>query len=216
MIEVLRMMRVYAVVVVATALGTAAAAQGQNEGVKQVEQLIKKASAVQKSIDETKVEVQKSMDAYNVVVAPETTDRKSAYKKLNKQVEDTKGKRAEIPKQIDAVKVEADTLFKGWAESAATISDPDLKAQSQKRLTDAKARLADIQGSAAKAGSLYNSFMKTLQDRVTFLGHDLNDTAVATLKPANAKLNAQATDLYAAIDKVSGEIAASIQRLSPK
>jgi predicted nucleic acid-binding Zn-ribbon protein len=135
---------------------------------------------------------------------------------LNKQVEDTKEKRAEIPKHVDAVKVEADTLFKGWTEAAATISDPDLKAQSQKRLTDAKARVADIQAGAAKAGSLYNDFMKSLHDRVTFLGHDLNDSAVAKLKPASEKLNAQATDLYAAVDKVSGAISTSVQRLSPK
>lgn len=213
--EALRRMLAYGVVIVAIVFGTVAV-QAQNEGVKQVEQLIKKATAVQKSIDETKAEIQKTMDAYNVVVAPETTDRKSAYKKLNKQVDDTKEKRAEIPKQVDAAKVEADTLFKGWAEAAATISDPDLKAQSQKRLTDARAQLADIQASAAKANSLYTTFMKSLQDRVTFLGHDLNDTAVANLKPANAKLSAQATDLYAAVDKVSGAIATSIARLSPK
>jgi len=214
--EALRRMRAYAVMVAAIALGTTGAVRAQDEGVKQVEQLIKKATAVQKSIDETKVEVQKTMDAYNAVVAPETTDRKSAYKKLNKQTEDTKEKRAEIPKRVDEVKVEADTLFKGWSQAAASISDPDLKAQSQKRLTDAKVQLADIQAGAQKAGSLYNTFMKSLQDRVTFLGHDLNDTAVANLKPASAKLNAQATDLYAAVDKVSSAISTSITRLSPK
>ena len=214
--EAPRRMRAYAVVVVAMAIGTTVAVRAQNEGVKQVEQLIKKATAVQKSIDETKVEVQKTMDAYNVVLAPETTDRKSAYKKLNKQIEDTKEKRAEIPKRVDEAKAEADTLFKGWAEAAANISDPDLKAQSQKRLTDTKARLAEIQGGAEKAGSLYNTFMKMLQDRVTFLGHDLNDTSVANLRPASAKLNAQATDLYAAVDKVSNAISTSTQRLSPK
>ena len=212
----LRRMREYGVVVVAIAFGTTLTVRAQNEGVKQVEQLIKKATAVQKSIDETKVELQKTMDAYNVVVAPETTDRKSAYKKLNKQMESTQEKRAEIPKQVDAMNVEADTLFKGWAESAKGISDPDLKAQSQKRLTDAKARLADIQADAAKAGSLYNTFMTALQDRITFLGHDLNDTAVAKLKPGDAKLTAQATDLYAAVDKVSAALASDIQRLSPK
>jgi chromosome segregation ATPase len=213
--KALRRICAFVAVVVATALGTTAA-QAQNEGIKQVEQLIKKATAVQKSIDETKVEVQKSMDAYNAVVAPETTDRKSAYKKLNKQIEDTEKKRGEIPKRIDAAKAEAETLFQGWAEAAATISDPDLKAQSQKRLTDARARLADIQAGADRAGSLYGTFVKSLQDRVTFLGHDLNDTSVANLKPSSAKLSAEATDLYSAIDKVSGAIATSIERLSPK
>ena len=52
--------------------------------MKQVEQLIKKATATVKSIDATKVQLQKAIDAYNIVVAPETTDRKSAYSKLEK------------------------------------------------------------------------------------------------------------------------------------
>jgi hypothetical protein len=111
---------------------------------------------------------------------------------------------------------EADTLFKGWAESAAAISDPDLKAKSQKRLADAKARHAEIQAEARKADSLYNTFMQSLGDRVTFLGHDLNDTSVASVKPQSAKLNAQATELYAAIDKVTGSLTTSIAALSPK
>jgi len=214
--KALRRMLAYAATVAAVALGTTAAVRAQDEGVKQIEQLIKKSNAVAKSIDDTKAQVQKTMDAYNVLVAPETTDRKSAYKKLNKEIEDTKAKRAEIPKQVDEATAEADTLFKGWADSAAGISDPALKEKSQKRLTDAKARLVEIQAGARKAGTLYNTFMKSLGDRVTFLGHDLNDAAIASLKPESAKLNSQATELYAAIDKVTGAVSSSIAALSPK
>jgi hypothetical protein len=58
--------------------------------------------------------------------------------------------------------------------------------------------------------------MKSLADRVTFLGHDLNDESVASMKPESTKLNAQATELYAAIDKVTGALSASIAALSPK
>jgi hypothetical protein len=190
--------------------------RAQNEGVKQEEQLIKKANALLKSIQDTKEQVQKTMDAYNVVVAPETKDRKSAYSKLNKELDDTKDKRAEIPKRIDEANVEATTLFKDWAASTASISDPALKATSQKRLTDAKARQAEIQADGRNADALYNKFMKSLQDRVTFLGHDLNDTAVASLKPQNATLNTQATELYAAVDKLTGGISSRIAALSPK
>jgi hypothetical protein len=205
-----------AVVAAVIALGAAMGVRAQDQGVKQVEQLIKKSNAVLHSIEDTKAQVQHTMDAYNLVVAPETKDRKSAFNKLNKEIEETKKKRDDIPKRVDEANGEADTLFKGWADAAASISDPDLKAKSQKRLTDAKARHAEIQADAQKAGTLYNTFMKSLADRVTFLGHDLNDASVASMKPESAKLNTQATELYAAIDKVTGALATSIAKLSPK
>jgi hypothetical protein len=56
-------------------------------------------------------------------------------------------------------------------------------------------------------------FMKALQDQVTFLGHDLNPSAVASLKPEADKLNAQATELFAAIDKTTAAANSNISRL---
>jgi hypothetical protein len=56
--------------------------------------------------------------------------------------------------------------------------------------------------------------MKTLQDQVTSLGHDLNPGAVESLKPDADKLNARAKDLYAAIDKVTAAANSTITKLS--
>jgi len=49
---------------------------------------------------------------------------------------------------------------------------------------------------------------------VTYLGHDLNPGAVSSLKPEADKLNASATELYAAIDKVTMAANNNISRLS--
>ncbi len=56
--------------------------------------------------------------------------------------------------------------------------------------------------------------MKSLQDQVTFLGHDLNPGAVAALKPNAEKLNAQAQELFAAIDKTTAAANDNISKLS--
>lgn len=207
---------VRAVVVAATALALGGLSLHAQEGVKQVETLIKKSTATVKSIDETKAAIQKSVDAYNLVIAPGTTNRKSAYSKLQKEMESTEKKRGEVPKRIDEANAEADTLFKSWSASTAGISDADLRTKSEKRLADAKARYGDIQTANKKAGELYTAFMKTLQDHVTFLGHDLNDSAVASLKPEAEKVNAQAKELYAAIDQATTAANTNIAALAPK
>ena len=55
--------------------------------------------------------------------------------------------------------------------------------------------------------------MKALQDQVTYLGHDLNPGAVASLKPEADKLNAQAKELYSAIDKTTASANNNISQL---
>jgi hypothetical protein len=55
--------------------------------------------------------------------------------------------------------------------------------------------------------------MKALQDQVTYLGHDLNPGAVTSLKPEADKLNAQAKELYSAIDKTTDAANSNISQL---
>lgn len=196
-------------------LGLVIVAHAQDEGVKQVQELIKKSSATVKSIDETKLQIQKTMEAYNLVVATETTDRKSAYSKLQKEMETTEKKRTDVTKRADETNVVEAALVKSWSASTDAISDPALRAKSAKRLADTQARFDDIRAANRNAGELYSSFMKAMQDQVTFLGHDLNDSSVAALKPETEKLNARATALYAAIEKATAKANANIVALSP-
>ena len=109
--------------------------------------------------------------------------------------------------------VEAGRLFKNWEGSTAAIQDPELRQRSQQRLGQAKARYSEIETNGQGAARLYTPFMKALQDQVTYLGHDLNPEAVATLKPEADKLNAQAKELYSAIDKTTAAANNNISQL---
>jgi len=195
-------------------LGFALVAAAQNEGVKQTEQLIKKATSEVESINDAKLQLQKTVDAYNAVLAPDVKDRRDAYKKLQKEMASAEKKRAAVVTRTDEVNTEADKLFKSWESSTASISDQSLRKRSEQRLTTAKQRFGEIRKAGQSAAALYAPFMKSLQDQVTFLGHDLNPEAVAALKPDAEKLNARAHELYAAIDKTTAAANSNISRLS--
>ena len=186
----------------------------QEEGVKQIQQLIKKANSAVESITDAKMEFQKTVDAYNAVLAPDAKDRRDAYKKLQKEMANADKKRAEVSTRASEMNTEADKLFKSWETSTAAITDPDLRRRSDQRLTTAKQRLGEIRKEGQSASEQYGRFMKSLQDQVTFLGHDLNPGAVAALKPDAEKLNAQAQELFAAIDKTTAAINDNIKKLS--
>jgi hypothetical protein len=202
------------VVLALTSAATTTWAQG--DGVKQIEQLIKRANAAVKAVDDTKLQIQKTMDAYNVVVAPETANRKSAYGKLQKEINATKKKQADIAVRGGEAAAEADTLFKSWQASTASISDEGLRAKSEQRLAETQKRVEEIQANNRHADELYADFMKALEDHVTYLGHDLNASAVASLKDESARLNAQASELYGAIETATSSASTAIAAISPE
>jgi len=198
----------------AAIFGTQLALSAQDEGVKQIEQLIKKANAQIDSINEAKQQVQKTMDAYNQVLDPNVKDRRDAYKKLQKEMSASEKKRAEVSARSTEMNAEADKLFKSWEGSTSAIQSPDLRERSVQRLKRTQDRFSELRQTGRQAADLYTPIMKTLQDQVAYLGHDLNAGAVAALKPDADKLNAQAKDLYAAIDKVTAAAAENRSKLN--
>lgn len=197
-------------------LSVTVSSQTQDEGVKQVEQLVKKAGSTVQAISETKLQLDKTMEVYNSIFAEDAKDRKGLYKKLQSEMESTEKHRAEIAKRAEAMKMEADAVFKSWADSAGAIASPDLKKRSEERLTKTKARFAEIEAAGQKAKETYTPVMKTLQDQVTFLGHDLNAEAVSSLKPDAIKLNTQAQDLGKKIDATISVANKNISALRPE
>jgi len=202
-------------VAVLAALALAATAGAQDEGVKQVERLVKAAGNTVKAVGDTKVQLMKTMDVYNALMADDAADRKKLYKSLQKEMENTETRRAKIDEESATMSAEADTLFKQWTDSAAAIENPDLRKKSDDRLAATKASYAEIGTVGRKAGDLYGPFMKALQDQVTFLGHDLNPSAVADLKPEAAKINEAASKLMQGIDDTIATANKNIAALRP-
>jgi chromosome segregation ATPase len=198
----------------ATLLATPSVLWGQDDGVKQIQQLIKKANTQVESITDARQQLEKTMNAYNAVLAPDAKDRRSLYKKLQQEMASTDKKRAEVLSKSTEMNADADRLFKSWETSTSAIQSPELKQRSMDRLTHTRDRFAELRKTGQSAADLYTPFMKTLQDQVTYLGHDLNPGAIASLKPDADKLNGQAKELFAAIDKVTSSAKENITKLS--
>ena len=92
----------------------------------------------------------------------------------------------------------------------------DFRMTSQERLDATKASYAEIETAGQNAADLYQPFMKDLQDQVTFLGHDLNPAAVASLKPEAKKLNEKADELSRSIDDTIATTNKKIGALRPQ
>ena len=197
------------------ALAATSVAQS-NEGVKQIERLVKASGSTVKAIAETKLQLMKTMDVYNALMADDAKDRKKLYKSLQKEMDNTEKRRLKIAEEAAKMNAEADALFAQWGESAAAIENPDLRKRSEERLEATKASYAEIEAVGQKAADLYPPFMKDLQDQITYLGHDLNAAAVASLKPEAGKLNEKAKTLTRSLDDTIATANQKIGALRPQ
>jgi ElaB/YqjD/DUF883 family membrane-anchored ribosome-binding protein len=214
-----RLWRGVAVLLVAAVavIGLAGAAAAQSdEGVKQIERLVKASGNTVKAIGDTKLQLKKTMDVYNSLFAEDAKDRKKIYKGIQKEMETADKRRAKIDEEAAKMSAEADTLFQSWADSIAAIENPDLRKRSEERLEATKESYAEIGTVGQKAADLYGPFMKALQDQVTYLGHDLNPEAVASLKPDADKLNERAEKLIQSIDDTITTANKNIGALRPE
>src|SRR4029453_6666611 len=187
--------------------GSFASAQ---EGINQTETLIKKGEQTMKAVTEARQQLEKTLANYNTIVDGKAVDPKDSYKDLGKAVKESEDRVADVTKQREEMDAEAGKLFASWKASMDAIGSPELKKKSQARLETTQASYGKIATAGKDAKSEYDAFLGGLKDQITFLGHDLNPAALASLKPDAAKLNDRAQKMFAKIDGVSAAANASI------
>ena len=179
---------------------TPAAAQA---GPEQTTKFLKSIDGTVKAIGESRAQLEKTVATYNSITGMTAKDLKDAYKDLGKDVAESEKKVADGRPKVDAMNTEAEGYFAAWKASAAAISDPALRKRSEDRLADARARYDKIAVAGKDTRLSYDTLMKDVKDQYTFLGHDLNPSAITSLKPDAAKFNTRATTVFTKTDGVT-------------
>jgi len=179
---------------------TPAAAQA---GPEQTAKFLKSIDSTVKAIGESRAQLQKTVATYNSITEMTAKDLKSAYKDLGKDVAESEKKVADGRPKVDAMNTEAEGYFAAWKASAAAISDPGLRKRSEERLAGAQERFHKISMAGKDARQSFDTLMTDVKDQSTFLGHDLNASAITSLKPDAAKFNARATTVFSKVDGVT-------------
>jgi len=207
-----RMYLVLALVAAVAALrATPVAAQA---GPDQTQKFLKTVDGTVKAIGESKAQLQKTVATYNSITDMTAKDIKSAYKDLGSQIADSEKKVADGRPKVDEMNTMAASYFSQWKASAAAISDAGLRKRSEERLADVQARFDKILAAGKDARQSFDALMVDAKNQYTFLGHDLNASAIASLKPDAAKFNARATAVFTKVDgvtKMFDEYAASMK-----
>ena len=172
-------------------------------GPEQTQKLVKSVEGTVKSIGETRLQLEKTLAGYNSIMEQTAKDTKTAYKGLGKDIAESEKKVGDAKLKVDAMNAEAQRHFTAWKESATAITDPDLRKRSEQRLVDAQARYQKIEAAGKDARQSFDTLMSDLKNQTTFLGSDLNASAISALKPDAAKFNTRAKTVFDKIDGVN-------------
>jgi hypothetical protein len=192
------------------------AERSRTQGLKETNQFLKAGQATSQAITEGKLQVQKTLDAYNALVTQPSKDMKGDYKKLLKAMDSMNEKVADARGKVDAMQKSGDTYFSGRAETLKGIQDADLQSQAQDRLTQNKKDFATVEDALREGARTLEPFRKQLADQITYLGSDLNASATASLKPQAEKLHAQATEVFGKVDEATAKANSYFQSLRPE
>jgi hypothetical protein len=175
--------------------------RSRTEGLKETDRFIKTGGETSESVGKAKLEVQKTLTAYNALVTQPSEDMKGDYKKLLKSMDSMNKKVTEATTKIGAMQGAGDTYFQGRGETIKNIQDKALHDQAEQRLQQSQKEFTGVLASLREAGEALEPFRKQLVDQITFLGSDLNPSATASLKPQAEKLNTSGVAVFTKADQ---------------
>jgi hypothetical protein len=172
----------------------------QSPGFKETDKLISRAQSTISQIRSTKLQTEATLDGYNAIIDGKVPDNRKAYKSLVKDIQKCENQADKVGNRVVAMQEAASTYFGNWEASIAAITSDDLRAKSEMRLKETRANYDEILKAAQKAGDEFKPFITNLHDQVTFLGHDLNPSAIADLKDEAEALNSKGSKVFSAVD----------------
>jgi uncharacterized phage infection (PIP) family protein YhgE len=212
----MRMSRTCLVIaLVAASVALRATPVAAQAGPEQTQKFLKTIEGTVKAIGESRAQLQKTVATYNSITEMTAKDLKDAYKDLNKDVAESEKKVAEGRPKVDEMNTAAEAYFAAWRASAAEISDPSLRKRSEDRLADTQARFGKILAAGKDTRQHFDTLMKDVKDQSTYLGHDLNASAIASLKPDAAKFNGRANAVFTKVDGVTKDFDEFMTSMKP-
>ena len=177
------------------------AERSPTQGLKETDKFVKAGGSTTEAITEGKMQLQKTLDAYNALVSQPSTDMKGDYKRLLKASDSMSSKVASAREKIEAMQKTGDTYFAGRAANIKDIQDPALQSQAQERLKANQQEWAGVMQSFRDAGQALEPLRKQLADHITYMGGELTQSGMTSLKPEAEKLNAQGSQVFAKTDQ---------------
>lgn len=196
-----------------TACDTAYIATMEKMGYAKRDILSNRVKSARDAQEDSKKEIQTTLEQFGKVVSFQGGDLEATYKKLNGELQNSEDGAETVRKKIKDVESVADALFSEWKTELGQYSSADLRRKSEEKLAQTKARYNDMLAAMKRAEQRIDPVLKPLRDQVLYLKHNLNARALAAIKGELVKVDAQVDQLVKDMNRSIAEADKFIQSM---
>lgn len=175
----------------------------ESVGIEKRELLAKRVENAKDSQEEAQEKFRDALERFQAVTGHDGGELEDEYEELREAYESARDQAADVKQRIDQIDSVADALFDEWQAELAQYSDASLRQSSAERLTRTRAQVRELLRVMRKAEKTLDPVLHKLNDRVLYLKHNLNASALSGLR---AKL----PELQSDVDRLVREMQASI------
>lgn len=184
------------------------------KGLKKADKLATRAQETVGAIRATNLQVKKTLESYNYIIAGKADDPTKEFKSLSKDLDKCSSSRNGVRDAANSMQKAYDKYFVEWEESLLQYNSEEMRQKSEDRMNEMKRNYTKISEAGTKAGAEFDAIIASLEDQTLYLGQDLNPAVIADLTEEAAALNKQAEEYFTSIDetiKVAEQYAESLQ-----
>jgi hypothetical protein len=160
-------------------------------GVHKRDILVSRVENARDAQSEAQQQFKDALEQFGSVIKIENTDLKSAYESLRDEFEESEAAAKEVSDRIDKVESVAEDLFTEWEKELKLYKNDDLRRTSSRQLQDTRNRYKEMLVSMHRAEKSMEPVLRTFQDNVLFLKHNLNAQAIGSLRSEFSNLKVE-------------------------
>lgn len=128
-------------------------------------------------------------------------DLEKTYDTLKRDYDRSAARAADVHKRVKDVETVAADLFTEWEKEIKDISSDRLRESSSDKLRETRRRYDDLHAALKRAEQSMEPVLIRFHDQVLFLKHNLNASAIASLKGESTNIQAEISKLLADMNK---------------
>jgi hypothetical protein len=140
-------------------------------------------------------------------------DLEAEYKKLKSSYDQCQSRATAVSDKIASVDKVANAMFDEWTKELDEYQDANLRAASEQKLNDSKARYAQLLTAMRSSESKMKPVLGAFHDRVLTLNDNLNAAAISSIQATSAQISTDVQNLIQDMDASINEANAFIDNM---
>jgi len=192
---------VFAMMIIAIGCSKAYYGAMEKVGIHKRDILVDRVESARDAQSEAQHQFKSALDQFGAVINIENSDLKQAYEKLKAEYEDSRDAAEKVSARIEKVEEVAAALFEEWSDELKLYKSAELRRSSQRKLKETRTRYRRMLASMHRAEKSMEPVLRSFQDNVLFLKHNLNAQAIGSLRTEFSTLKGEIDGLIKSMNE---------------